>query len=145
MERISENHGLIWAVLHILLYFFKACEIFGEVINFSANHIGESYFSLSFVVSSRCILCLLCNLLWRVRFPFIFVFILSSRLLGIFIWCCLHHIDVRSFGRCGSGFCGNLRCGSGVARLSRIIFFSDGALTYPMIPSICASGGLAGS
>lgn len=122
-ERISENYGLIWVVLHILLDFFKAWEIFGEVIKFTANHVGESYFSLSFVVFSKCILCLLCSLLCRVGFLFLSVFILSSGLLGVFIWCCLHNIDVVGFGRHVVGFDGSSGCGSVVARSSRRLFF----------------------
>lgn len=61
-ERITKNNSLISEILHILLDLFKAWEIFGEVIKFATNHVGELYFFLSFVVYSKCILCLLCIL-----------------------------------------------------------------------------------
>ena len=115
--RISENYSLIWVVLHILLDCFNSWEIFIELIEFTVNHVGESYFLLSFIVSSRCILWLLGSMFKRVGFIFIYVLVLSSILLGVFIWCGLNNIYVGGFGRCGSGFGGSLGCSNGVARL----------------------------
>lgn len=118
-ERISKYYRLIWVFLHILLYLFKSWTIFNVAIWCVTNHAGELCFCLSLGVLSRWVLCLLSHLFWRVSFLFLFLFILSSGLLGVFVWCCLHDIYVKGFSRYMSGFGGRLRCGSELTRLSQ--------------------------